>query len=212
MNERSTIFIVDDDVSVRTALGRLLRAENFRVEVFADARDFLSRLPFGGSGCLLLDLAMPGMNGLELQSELVERQELIPIVFLTGHGDIPSSVEAMKHGAVDFLTKPVDVEALLASLVSALERQRSMVAVQDAAETRRHRFDTLTAREREVMQLVVAGLMNKQIAAQLGISEKTVKVHRARVMEKTGTTSLAALVRLCTAAEEDIGTTENPFD
>lgn len=212
MKALATIFIVDDDASVRTALTRLLSARNFNVESFSSAREFLARTPIEGNCCLLLDLAMPEMNGLELQSELAARQRKIPVVFLTGHGDIASGVEAMKHGAVDFLTKPVDEEALFASLTSALEKSREFAAQRRADEEMQHRFDTLTAREREVMQLVVAGLLNKQIAAQLGISEKTVKVHRARVMEKTDSPSLAALVRLCAAAQEGVSGADGQFD
>lgn len=210
MSERTTIiFVVDDDDSVRRALERLLRSAGHDVETFAGAQEYLAREPFAGIGCLLLDLAMPEMSGLELQSLLSANETSVPVIFLTGHGDIPASVQAMKNGALDFLTKPVDESALLAAVDVALQRQRDIVARRHTAADLQHRFDSLSARERQVMHLVVSGLLNKQIAAQLGISEKTVKVHRGRVMEKTGSRSLAALVRLCAAAgflAEETGT------
>lgn len=201
MSETATVvFVVDDDDSVRRALERLLRSAGHNVESFAGAQEYLAREPFAGIGCLLLDLAMPEMNGLELQSLLSANETSVPVIFLTGHGDIPASVQAMKSGALDFLTKPVDESALLAAVDVALQRQREILAMHHTAAELQHRFESLSARERQVMQLVVSGLLNKQIAAQLGISEKTVKVHRGRVMEKTGSRSLAGLVRLCAAA------------
>jgi len=192
----TVVFVVDDDVSVRRALERLLRSAGHEVESFAGAQEYLAREPFAGTGCLLLDLAMPKMNGLELQSLLSANETSVPVIFLTGHGDIPASVQAMKSGALDFLTKPVDESALLAAVDVALQRQREILAMHHTAAELQHRFESLSARERQVMQLVVSGLLNKQIAAQLGISEKTVKVHRGRVMEKTRSRSLAGLVRL----------------
>ena len=185
MTAPATIFIVDDDASVRIALGRLLSAAEYEVQGFASAREFLAQTQLDASGCLLVDLQMPEMNGLELQSTLAARNSTLPVIFITGHGD--------------FLTKPVDEGALLRAIGSALQRQNQTIAERDNVAALRCRFDALSPREREVMRLVVSGLLNKQIAAQLGISEKTVKVHRARVMEKTGSRSLAELVRLCAA-------------
>lgn len=198
--ETGAVFIVDDDASVRTGLERLLRAAGHDAETFSSAREYLEREAFEGIGCLLLDVAMPGMSGLELQSMLFAHENAMPVVFLTGHGDIPASVQAMKLGAEDFLTKPVDEDTLLSAISAALDRHRQLVAERRHMDSLRHRFATLSPRELEVMHLVVSGLMNKQVAAQLGISEKTVKVHRARVMEKTGSHSLAELVRLFAAA------------
>lgn len=199
MTAQPTVFVVDDDASVRKALERLLGGAGYRVTSFARAADFLSLRAFDVSGCLLLDLAMPEMDGLELQAALAEMDNAMPVIFLTGHGDIPASVQAMKAGAVDFLTKPVDEEALLAAIGVALERQSQTIEARRNIAALRSRFETLSPREHEVMQLVVSGMLNKQIASQLGISEKTVKVHRARVMEKTGSSSLAELVRMCAA-------------
>ncbi|KPK16469.1 MAG: hypothetical protein AMJ67_14445 [Betaproteobacteria bacterium SG8_41] len=186
---KPTVFVVDDDDSLRRALERLLRAAGYAVEGFASAQAYLARARYHGPGCLLLDLAMPEIDGLELQARLVHDAEVLPIVFLSGQADIPASVRAIKLGAVDFLTKPADDDALLAAVGAALARRAEQLQGQA-------RLAALSAREREVMYLVVQGLRNKQIAAQLGVTEKTVKVHRARVMEKTGARSLAELVRL----------------
>lgn len=190
------VFIVDDDDSLRRALERLLRAEGHTVESFASAQAYLARARYDGPGCLLLDLAMPGMDGLELQQRLARDAESLPIVFLSGHANVPESVRAMKMGAVDFLTKPVDEAELLGAVRTALARRNARLHG-------RARLAALSAREREVMRLVVTGLRNKEIAAQLGITEKTVKVHRARVMEKTGATSLPELVRLAAEDQPD---------
>ncbi|KPK18237.1 MAG: hypothetical protein AMJ67_10965 [Betaproteobacteria bacterium SG8_41] len=184
-----TVFIIDDDDSLRRALERLLSAEGYAVETFASTEAYLARPPHDGLGCLLLDVAMPGIDGLALQARLARDADALPIVFLSGNADIPASVRAMKLGAVDFLTKPADDENLLAAIGAALGRRAAQLQGQA-------RLAALSAREREVMRLVVQGLRNKQIAAQLGITEKTVKVHRAHVMEKTGARSLAELVRL----------------
>lgn len=186
---RPTVFIIDDDDSLRRALERLLSAEGYAVEGFASAEAYLARDPHDGLGCLLLDVAMPGIDGLALQARLARDAEALPIVFLSGHADIPASVRAMKLGAVDFLTKPADDESLLAAIGAALGRHAARLQGQA-------RLAALSTREREVMGFVVEGLRNKEIAARLGITEKTVKVHRARVMEKTGARSLAELVRL----------------
>ena len=196
VDERPVVFVVDDDDSFRRALARLLRVEGYAAELFGSARAYLERAPYDGPGCLVVDLAMPGIDGLELQARLARDAEALPLVFVSGHADVASSVHAMKMGAVDFLTKPVDAEALLSAIQTALSRQAIRRDV-------RARFARLSGREREVMRLVVQGLLNKQIAAQLGIAEKTVKVHRARVMEKTGSASLADLVRLATEEAED---------
>jgi FixJ family two-component response regulator len=189
------VFIVDDDESLRRALGRLLRTAGYAVESFADAAAYLAREPHAGPGCLLLDLAMPGIDGLELQRRMAEERDALPVVFLSGHAQVPQCASAMKQGAVDFLTKPVDEDQLLAALGAALARR-------DASLQRGSRLAGLSAREREVMHLVAAGMRNKETARRLGISEKTVKVHRARVMEKTGAVSLPELVRLL--AEEGV--------
>lgn len=196
----ATVFIVDDDASVRVALARVVRSAGFAVETFESAEAFLRRKPFEGLGCLLLDLRMPGLTGTALQAELAARGIRLPIVFVSGHGEVPDSVKALKQGAVDFLTKPVDEDALLAAIDEALARGRaSRASDQDRAEVAA-RLETLTDREREVLRYVIGGALNKQTAADLGITEATVKVHRGRVMEKLGAASVADLVRMCDAA------------
>jgi len=191
-----TVYLVDDDVSVLRGLGRLLAAAGMKVAAFDSPREFLGRLDPAAPGCLILDVAMPGLNGLELQQALAARGSALPVVFLTGRGDIPMSVQAMKRGAADFLTKPVDDEMLLATIRNALEKNRaSRTAREELAQTEK-RLAMLTAREREVLERVVTGRLNKQIAAELGTVEKTIKVHRAHVMQKMGVRTLADLVRL----------------
>jgi len=197
----ATIFVVDDDDSVRRGLARVLRANGLRVETFASADDYLAHTAYQGLGCIVLDLRMPGLTGLDLQARLVEAAPALPIVFLSGHGDVHSSVQAMKHGAVDFLTKPVDEEALLAAIREALSRHARAQQAQSERAVVQARIDTLTARELEVLRCVVTGAPNRQIAAHLGISEKTVKVHRGRLMTKLEAGSVAELVRLCTQAD-----------
>jgi RNA polymerase sigma factor (sigma-70 family) len=194
----STVFLVDDDASVRKALTRLVRSAGYDAEAFASARDFLdnSRLGARGAACLVLDVRMPGLSGLELQHELQAANALLPIIFITGHGDIPMSVKAMKDGAVDFLPKPVKDKVLLEAIERALARADHERVQRLELEDIQRRLDSLTPREREVMALVVRGLLNKQIANELGTVEKTVKVHRARVMEKMEAQSLADLVRI----------------
>jgi FixJ family two-component response regulator len=191
-----TVFIVDDEAPVRKALSRLLRAAGFAVAAFASPGEFLAQHDLHKPGCLVLDLMMPGVNGMELQRALARKGSVLPIIFLTGHGDVPQSVQAMKSGALDFLTKPVNDENLLASIRAAIKRDS--VARREQAELFeiRARLASLTPREQEVLDHVVTGKLNKQIADDLGVVEKTIKVHRARVMEKMKVQSVAELVRL----------------
>lgn len=184
------VFVVDDDPSVRRGLERLIRAGGYQVESFESAEAYLESPTDVGVACVLVDLRMTGMDGLELQNRLRYRRGSLPVVFLTGHGDIPSSVRAMKAGAVDFLTKPVDEKDLFRAINAALTIAR-------ASQGARARVGRLTPREYEVMRGVIAGMMNKEIALALGIAEKTVKVHRGKVMLKAGTSSVPELVRLC---------------
>jgi FixJ family two-component response regulator len=194
------VGIVDDDPSVRKGLARVVKGAGYRVEVFESASEFLSRPQPEDPCCLLLDVRMPGLTGLELQEALAGAGRRMSIVFVSGHGDIVGSVKAMKRGAIDFLTKPVDSRELLAAIERAVAR--SLTSRRDQAEATdvQGRLKTLTAREAQVFALVVTGMLNKQIAAELGIVEKTVKVHRARVMEKMRAGSLAGLVRLADRA------------
>jgi FixJ family two-component response regulator len=191
-----TTFVVDDDPSVRKALGRLLESAGLRAVAFASAEEFLQHPRPNGPACVVLDVSMPGLSGLDLQRELATRDDGLPVVFITGHGDIPMSVRAMKGGAVDFLPKPFDGEELLGAVRQALDRGAR--ARQEAADTAalRRRFEALSPREREVLALVVSGMLNKQAARRLGVTEKTVKAHRAQVMHKMGAGSLAELVRM----------------
>ena len=192
-----TVFLVDDDSSVRRALTRLIKSAGYPVLAFASAGEFLENsVPSDGPACLVLDIRMPGLSGLDLQGELQKRDSILPIIFITGHGDIPMSVQAMKAGAVDFLPKPVKDKELLHAIEQALARAgRESTERSEIADIRR-RSVTLTPREREVMELVVTGMINKQIAYELGTVEKTIKIHRARVMEKMKAGSLADLVRI----------------
>ena len=195
-----TVFIVDDDPSVLKGLSRLLRSAKLNPVTFASPHEFLDRYDPHTSGCLVLDVAMPGLDGLKLQQALIAKGSEIPIIFLTGHGDIPMSVRAMKHGAIDFLTKPVNDEDLLKAIRIAIETDRVNRKTRAEINNIRHRLATLTPREREVLEHVLTGELNKQIAGDLGIVEKTIKVHRGRVMEKMGVTSVAELVHLCEVA------------
>ena len=194
--ESPCVFIVDDDPGVRRAIQALLSSVALRSETFATPQEFLDRERADRPGCLVLDVRLPGMSGLDFQRELAQAGVTLPIIFITGHGDVPLTVRAMKSGAVEFLTKPFRPQELLDAVQQALERDRALRAKRrDAAEVR-HRYETLTAREREVMGLVVSGLPNKQIAAKLGTVEHTVKIHRSRVMGKMQAASLAALIRM----------------
>ena len=190
------VFVVDDDASMRESLKNLTRSVGLRVEAFASAQEFLRAKRSDEPGCLVLDVRMPGLSGLDLQKRMAETGTDLPIIFLTGHGDIPMSVRAMKAGAVEFLTKPVREQDLLDAIQQALERDRAMRHQRTNTEHLRGRFDLLTAKEREVMGKVAAGLLNKQIAGELGMSETTVKIHRHQVMEKMRAGSLAELVRM----------------
>jgi FixJ family two-component response regulator len=190
------IFVVDDDPSVRTSLGRLLEAAGYAVETFGSAHAFLDRAPHAGPGCLVLDVRMPGLTGLQLQEALAATGRQMAIVFVSGHSDVPMSVRAMKAGAIDFLAKPYNVEELLRAIERAVAKARQTLAETARLTEIRQRVALLTPRETEVFALVVTGLLNKQIAAKLGVSEKMVKVHRARVMAKMRAGSVAELVRL----------------
>jgi FixJ family two-component response regulator len=192
---RPIVFVVDDDVSVRESLELLIVSAGWRPETFASGEEFLARPRVSVPSCLLLDLSMPKVDGLELQRQLAERNE-VPIIFITGHGDIPVTVQAMKAGAIEFLTKPLKHDVLLRAIRDALERSR--IALRSDAELRelRHCYDSLSPREREVMALVVTGLLNKQVGSELGISEITVKAHRGHMMRKMKAESLPDLVTM----------------
>jgi FixJ family two-component response regulator len=194
--QEAVVFVVDDDESVRRALANLFESVDLAVQEFGSAAELLhSKLPDVAS-CLVLDIRLPGLSGLDLQLELAKAGIHIPIIFMTGHGDIPMSVRAMKGGAIDFLTKPFRDQDMLDSVMMAIKRDRERREAQKAITDLRGHFGTLTEREREVLALVAAGLMNKQIAAEIGVAEITVKIHRGRVMKKMGAKSLADLVRM----------------
>jgi RNA polymerase sigma factor (sigma-70 family) len=190
------VCIVDDDASVRDALKRLVHSVGLRVELFDSAQEFFKRQRPDVPSCLVLDVRMPGISGLDLQRQLADANIHIPIVFITGHGDIPMSVRAMKAGAIEFLTKPFRDQDLLDAIQVALERDRATRQRESEIAALRERFESLTLREREVVTRVVSGMLNKQIAAEIGITENTVKVHRSRSMEKMQAQSLAALVKM----------------
>ena len=200
MNAQAIVYVVDDDPSVREALSSLVRAEGLRVRMFGGADEFLAADREDAPSCLVLDVRLPGLSGLDLQRELGSERTPLPIIFITGHGDVPMSVRAMKEGAVEFLQKPFSDEQLLAAIGSALARDRVRRAEDAQLRASEERLARLTAREREILQHVVAGKLNKQIAAELGITEITVKVHRRHIMEKLGAESLPELVRLAERA------------
>jgi FixJ family two-component response regulator len=193
---RPTVYIVDDDISVRESLTALVRLSGWSVMTFESAQDFLDYPRTSSAGCLVLDVSLPGLNGLELQQRLRESQAELPIIFITGHGDVPTSVRAMKAGAAEFLTKPIDDEALLSAISEAIERSDAAHIETASLDRLRSDFETLSKREREVMTLVAAGLLNKQVGGQLGISEITVKAHRGQVMRKMKAHSFAELVNM----------------
>ncbi len=196
MTDNLTVFIVDDDPSVRDALGLLLGIHDYRVAMFADADSYLRAFKPHWRGCLLLDIRMPGMDGLTLQRTLLDQGAALPVVIMTGHGDVDSARAAFRAQAVDFLEKPIDEGRLLAAISEAFSRQRETIDAAASRDQARRRIDGLTQREREVMERVVAGRHNREIAAELAISPRTVEVHKARMMDKLGVASVAELVRL----------------
>ncbi len=190
------VFVVDDDPLIRDGLRSLIKSVGLHVETFGSSREFMQRKPPDAPGCLVLDVRLPGLSGLDLQRELNESNIRIPIIFMTGHGDIPMSVRAMKNGALEFLTKPIRGQDLLDAIQQAIAHDRAARRERAKMADLRTRFDLLTPREREVLDLIVAGLLNKQIAGELNIGEVTIKTHRAHIMQKTQAESLAHLVRM----------------
>ncbi len=198
--ERGLVFVVDDDAGVRQMISRMVRSVGLRIETYASVQEFLELYDRRQTGCLVLDVRMPGLSGLDLQERLVAREVALPIIFITGHGDIAMGVRAMKRGAMDFIEKPFQDQVLLDAIHAALARAAEMHEAAQARDDARQRLATLTPREREVLVLVVDGRPNKQIAAQLGTAEQTIKMHRSRLMKKMEADSLPALVRLAQLA------------
>lgn len=203
----TTVLLIDDDADVLEAVARLLRSAGWKTASFGSAQEFLAAPPFSGTGCIVLDVSMPGMTGPQLHDWMREHGITLPVIYLSGHCDVPTSVQAMKCGALDVLQKPADAEVLLQSISRATEQHRKDRLRRDADDEIAARLATLSAREHEVMDHVTAGRLNKQIAADLGISEKTVKVHRGRAMAKMKVRSVAALVRLC----DQLAPTDQPL-
>ena len=193
---QSTVYVVDDDASVRRGLSNLVRSVGLRAEVFASAAEFLAAKRPDAPACLILDVRLPGLSGLDFQAELTKARNQIPIIFITGHGDIPMTVKAMKAGAIEFLTKPFRDQDLLDAVQVALERARATHESEQSAAQLRAKFEALTPREQEVMAWVTGGLLNKQVAAEIGVTEITVKVHRGKLTRKMGARSLAELVKM----------------
>jgi len=195
-SQMPTVFLIDDDPSVRRGLSRLIRVAGFNVQAFASAGDFLTSPHDEGPGCIVLDVKMPGLSGPDLQVEINKAEYTMPIIFISGHGNVPTTAQAMKEGALDFLTKPIDRDLLLKAIRAALNKDRASREAHAELQQIRAKLDKLTPREFEVMRFVVAGLLNKQIAYELGIAEDTVKIHRGRMMSKMDVVSVADLVRL----------------
>jgi FixJ family two-component response regulator len=195
-----TVFVIDDDASVRKSLSRLLRSLGFEVETFASAELFLERDPYDGVGCIILDIRMPGLDGIGLQDQLSKADYSMPIIFITGHGDIPMSVRAMKKGAVDFLPKPFDDGELLQAVRRAIEKDIQAKAEREEVNRIQNQMQQLTPREIEILRYVISGRLNKQIGFKLGIAEKTVKIHRGHIIEKLHVSSVADLIRLAEKA------------
>ena len=200
LEPQPTVFVIDDDASMRRALSYLLAAAGYKVETYPSAKAFLTRENYEGVGCILLDVRMPGLSGMELQEKLIRSAQSLPIIFLTGHGEVAMGVQAIKKGAVDFLTKPCDDEQLLAAIRTAIEKALQARAHFEEAKEIRNRIELLTPREKDILRYVIAGMLNKQIAFKLDIAEKTIKVHRGHIMEKLGVDSVADLVRFADKA------------
>ena len=206
--QQPVVFVVDDDVSVRESLELLIKFVGWQPETFASASDFLAHPRTTAPSCLVLDLSLPDLNGLELQKLIASERTDMPIIFITGHGDVPMTVQAMKAGAVEFLTKPFDDEVLLSAIQHAVQRSAAVLADQSEITRLRDRYESLTHREQEVLRLVVAGMLNKQIGVKLGISEITVKAHRGKMMQKMNVDSIADLVK--TAVRLGLAPAKNP--